>query len=504
MLFKYCSVASAGGTALNIPALAGSLSGKASSRIALLQLLCTGTVNTESQAAAAGASGNNWPQNAQQQRQQQHSGGSAANAADIRRFCGLSELHKAALCIVAAVLRCGDFCWAWSDVLTALDSAVGTAGHGIMSQPDLLLQTVLLYCQAEEQLAAELSQQAVQQDSVLLTDVLQQQQYGTGVSIASAAALAAAAAQLPVPGCILHALEKLGRSLPGQLSPNHPAAQWMLARAGQLPGAVQLLLQRWLAELLPGSTAGSTINTVQAEAPARADIHQQACAAIAGALMQHPAVSPVVLKLARSCFDNKQQLQLAGWLCVLTSTLYSSSSGNSGSGSDGSNSFGYQYYVGLQGASGSSLCSSTTSSSSSFGLVQQLLLGRTGVLELCRRVLLSTAGTVSSCWSSGYLVLCCNSCLLAAVVAVGATARHDGADATAAATAGALADAVRNTVAAWQQLSQQLLQHGIQQVSGAQGVLFACYVQRTQQHEPGKAYISSCSRQLPGMASFAT
>jgi hypothetical protein len=482
----------AGSSAPNIPALPAALSSKASSRIALLELLCT--------AAAP-------PTNAQtntashQQSQRCAAAAAAAATADIRRFCGVSELHKAALCVVAAVLRCGDSCWAWQDVLTALDAAVGSAGPGILSQPDLLLQIVLLYCQIEQQLAGDLAQQAVQLDAVLLVDIPQQQQQGLGAAGGSssngrAVALAAAAAQLPMPSNILHAVEKLGRSLPNGLHPGHTAAQWIVAHSGQLQGATRVLLQRWLAALLPacansstesaaaaaaGSGSSGAVGTGQmqqgtpaVDAPGVQQQQQQqeeGCAALVGLLLKFPGALQVAVQLARSCLEAKQQqqqLQLASWLCILTATLHSVGSSTSGSSSSSSgcdpNEWEYLSYVSLQGAGSNANAGSI--SSSSVGL-QQLLLGPAGVLELCKRSLLAAAGSAGSSWGSSLVVLACNSCLLAAVNAAAA----------AAAAGDEGSGSVDGSYAVRQQLEQQLLQYGIQQVRAPYVSLFrfACY-----------------------------
>jgi hypothetical protein len=444
--------------------------------MALLDLLCSAA------AAAAPAHPSNHTHAPSHQQQQQHRNTSATAAADIRRFCGISELHKAALSIVAAVLRCGDACWALADVLTALDAAVGGAGPGILTQPDILLQVVLLYCQTEQQLAADLAQQAVQLDAVLLVDVPQQQQQGVAGSgsLGNAVALAAAAAQLPVPSCILHALEKCGRSLPGSLQPDHAAAQWIVAQAAHLPGAARLLLQRWLAVLLPatcssteaaaaaaaasggsGSAAGATqMQQSYAEAASLEQQQQQQqqrqqqqqeerCAAIVTLLLKFPGALQLAVQLARSCLEAKQQQQqqqqqqLVGWLCILTAALQSLGSSSSSAAWD------YLSYVSMQGVKGANQLSSSSMR------LQQLLLGPSGVLELLKRCLLAAAGSAVSSWRSSLVVWACSSCLLAAV------------DAAAAAAAAAAAEEAGSSeaVAARLLLQQQLLQYGIQQVS---------------------------------------
>jgi hypothetical protein len=479
-LFDFCLLCCrAGKSTPNIPALAAALSSKASSRIALLELLCS-TAAPPANAATNTASH-------QQSQRCAAAAAAAAATADIRRFCGVSELHKAALCIVAAVLRCGDSCWAWQDVLTALDAAVCSAGPGILSQPDLLLQIVLLYCQTEQQLAVDLAQQAVQLGTVLLVDVPQQQQglgaAGGGSSSSRAVALAAAAAQLPVPGSIMHAVEKLGKSMPNGLQPEHSAAQWIVAHAGQLPGATSVLLQRWLAAILPACVNSSTDSAAAAAAgtgngnsgaPCTGQTQQQGtsavgaavvqqqqqevCVALVGLLIKFPGALQMAVQLARSCVEAKQQqqqqqqLQLAGWLCILTAALHSlgSSSTGSSSGSSGGcdpSELEYLSYVSLQGTG-------CNSSSSSVGL-QQLLLGPSGVLELCKRSLLAAAGSAGSSWGSTLVLLACNSCLLAAV------------NATAAAAAAAADEEVGSGVECYNmrhKLEQHLLQYGIQQV----------------------------------------
>jgi hypothetical protein len=359
-----------------------------------------------------------------------------------------------------------------------------------LSQPDLLLQIVLLYCQTEQQLAGDLAQQAVQLDAVLLVDIPQQQQGlgaagGSSSSNGRAVALAAAAAQLPVPNSILHAVEKLGRSLPNGLHPEHTAAQWIVAHSGQLQGATRVLLQRWLAALLPACANSSTDSAAAAagsgssgalgtgqmqqgmsavDAPVVQQQQQEGCAALVGLLLKFPGALQVAVQLARSCLEAKQQqqqqqqqqLQLAGWLCILTATLHSlgsSTSGNSSSsGGCDPSEWEYLSYVSLQGTGSDANAGSISSSSVR---LQQLLLGPAGVLELCKRSLLAAAGSAGSSWGSSLVVLACNSCLLAAVnaaAAAAAAAANDGAG---------IGD---GSYAVRQQLEQQLLQYGIQQV----------------------------------------
>jgi hypothetical protein len=378
------------------------------------------------------------------------------------------------------VLRCGDACWAWQDVLTALDAAVGSAGHGILSQPDLLLQIVLLYCQTEQQLAAELAQQAVQLDSVLLVDVPQQQQQQLGAAGGSSSqgrsvALAAAAAQLPLPSYILHAVEKCGRSMPAGLGPEHTAAQWVVAHAAQLPGAARMLLQRWLAALLPARTSteaaaaatsnGSAAGIAQAQQGTSKAVDEQqqqqeeGCAALVGLLLKFSGALQLAVQLARGCLEAKQQQQLAGWLCILTAALHSLGMGSSTGGSSSSGSkdaeWDYLSYLSVQGTG----CEAVIAGSSSSSVrLQQLLLGPSGLLELWKRSLLAAAGLASSSWGSSMVVWACSSCLLAAVDAVTAAA---------AAAAGPGQEDAGSSVAVGLrlQMEQQLLQYGIQQVS---------------------------------------
>jgi hypothetical protein len=468
--YACCRVSCAGSSPPNIPALAAALSSKASSRIALLELLCS--------AAATPANPTHNNSTTSHQQSQRCAAAAAAATADIRRFCVVSELHKAALCIVAAVLRCGDSCWAWHDILTALDAAVGSAGPGILSQPDLLLQIVLLYCQTEQQLAGDLADQAVQLDTVLLVDVPQQQQeLGAGGSSSRAVALATAAAQLPAASNILHAVEKLGRSLPAGLHPEHTAAQWIVAHAAQLPGAARLLLQRWLAALLPACAHSSSADSAAAAAassssgaPGTAQAQQgmcevgaagvqqqqqqqqEGCAALVDVLLKFPVALQLAVQLSRSFLEDKQQQQqLAGWLCILTAALHkfgNSTGGSSSSSSSGPDQWEYLSYVSLQGAG----VSGNIGSSSSVRL-QQLLLGPSGVLELCKRSLLAAAGSACHSWGSSFVVMACSSCLLAAVTAAAAAAVGLGEEA-----------ARGDACAVRQQLEQQLLQYGIQQV----------------------------------------
>jgi len=75
----------------------------------------------------------------QQQQQQGCSRTSGASA-------GVSDVQRAALCIVAAPVRAGDpEGWALQDVLTALNAVVAAAGPGMLSQGDLLVSIISLY-----------------------------------------------------------------------------------------------------------------------------------------------------------------------------------------------------------------------------------------------------------------------------------------------------------------------------------------------------------------------
>lgn len=323
-----------------LPSLAASLASRVGSRLQLLELLCS----SSSTAAAAAATG-------------------TTTSGDIRRFCGISELHKAALCVVAAVLYSGDLCWELCDVLVALDAAVGGAGPAILSQPDLLLSVVRLYAQVEQQLTSDLQHQ--------------QHQLHTDHAVAFETADLAAdsmhdQAPLCPPAAIVRALGRMSAAHLTQLQPGDVAAGWVLSQPTVLPGPARLLLQQWMQQLLapqaaaaqagtggarPGTALGSTQTPPAAAASQSVDgstqghfqhqkqqqqgkqkqqqdehlsqqlqLQQQADGlweALLAALLQHPAALSAVLRLLQDCLENlhQQRAHAAAWMAALTAVL---------------------------------------------------------------------------------------------------------------------------------------------------------------------------------------
>lgn len=383
----------------------------------------------------------------------------AGNTADIRRFCGISDMHKAALCVVAAAVRSGGVCWSWLDVLTALDAAVGNAGPGMMSQPDLLYNIVQLYCQVEQQLAADLASQQysiAHSDGVMLTDQQQQQQYLTNGTGGVQGGFEVAVQQLPVPNAVLHVLQKLGTAMP-QLQPDEITAQWILARATQLPACVQQLLQRWMAALLPKATSAAAFNDSNAatscpQAAAVLEVKQQELsAALIAALARYPSAVKEALLAAKQCLEEKQQLQLAGWLTVFAGVLVSCSSGSHPHTPHSPHD--YLAVISYQSISKHTSNSAGRASSNSSSMIQlpDLVYGPSGLLELLRRSLLASLSAAASSVRASCVVVGCNTALLATVIAAGAAASAGGANGGVAGDAGSCS-------------GERLLQQGMQQV----------------------------------------
>jgi hypothetical protein len=421
------------GAATNLAPLAATLATHVHSRLQLLELLCTSPNNSTQQ---------------QQQGWSRHgssSGGrsGSSGSSDIRRFCGLSELHKVGLCLVAAALYCGDLCWVLGDVLTAVDSAVGHAGPAILSQPDVLLNIVRLYAQAEQQLLSDLQQQ----------EVLQLGTAGEAAAAAGGGGSMLAAAPSP-PGAIVHAVERLSAGQLASLHPGDVAAGWVLGLAAVLPGAVRLLLQRWMQLLLaaPAPAAGHDAVVSQQQQQQQetmrglSDQQVELCQAILSALQQHPAAVPAVLQLVQSCVDppqqqQQQQQQAAAWLAVLTSLLVSSSEKLTGAiraqaeqqqqqlVDGGLNTEGYdKTCVTLQLILLANPGSPTPAAAAAAGTVAVGVSGfgvvgthmsSSGLLHLTRKVLMSlcTAGWVSR-WGCCHLLFACSSCLTAVAAAI--------------------------------------------------------------------------------------
>lgn len=351
----------------------------------------------------------------------------------------MSDLSKGALCIVAAAVRSGDICWSWQDVLITLDAVVAHAGPGVLSQSDLLYNIVLLYIQVEQQLAADLvSQQCsmICSDGVLLSDQQQQQQYmtyagasGDPQTTAAAAAVAGrglspidlAVQHLPTPSAILHAIQKAATTLPTS-QPEDDIAQWVLARAMQLPAAAQQLLQRWMLLLLPAPPAaaaagdsGSCNGTSQSlEAQLQLQQQQQVSASLMSVLGMYPTALVEVLHTAKQCQESKQQQQqLAAWLTVITGAVQSSSS-HSSSGNYLAAVSRHVYAARYNTDGGAQTAGS--SSSTSWTLLPELLLGPSGTLELLRRSLLGHLSAAASSIGASCVIISCNNALLAVML----------------------------------------------------------------------------------------
>jgi hypothetical protein len=386
-------------------------------------------------------------------------------SSDIRRFCGVSELHKGALCILAAALYCGDICWDLGDVLTAADAAVGYAGAAVLSQPELLLNIVRLYSQVEQQLLSDLQQQQVLQLQATAGDP-------TAAALGVGGMEGIRAAPAP-PAAIVHALERVTLAQLASLKPDDVAVGWMLGQAAVVPSAVRLLLQLWMQQLLvaPGAlpaaaTAGEPGAALSQQQQLREEVseqQQELCRAVLAALQQQPAAMAAVLQLLHSGLDPQQQQQGQGlqaasaWLAVLTVALSTSSEQLARALS----SCAQQQHSLLpqEPAAGDN------DTASSCSILQQLLLGgsssslvaaaaggggRTGgLLQLTRKVLMSACtGSWASSWCSCHLLLaCCNSLTaVAAAVSSGAVATLGGGGADK------------------QEQEQWLLQQGVQQV----------------------------------------
>jgi hypothetical protein len=481
--------------------LATTLATKTTSRLQVLQILAS--------PAASSAQSQQQQQVGAVRQEHGSSGGrrrgsnGSSGSSDIRRFYGVSELHKALLCVAAAAMYSEDCCWNLQDVLTALDAAVGHAGPAVLSQPELLLSITRLYAQVEQQLLLDMQQQ----------DVLQLQAGQDGMSESATAAAAAAGMMVsgcqhgqlaapPAPAALLAALERMNA---GQLSSLHPldvAAGWMMSHADVLLGAVRLLLQRWM-QLLLTSAAVQVPPGMQGDAAAGAnraadkgvavpqqqqqmfgelsEQQQELLQAVLAALQQQPAAVVFVLHLVRDCMDPQQQqhqVHTAAWLAVLSAVLASSS-----------NKLESSIMLQAQQQQQYSTAAHSTADdiNSSFTMLQVLLAGQfhnsmpaqnagynknsgnsgsssNGIrlLQLTSKILMSSTCTAS--WvntrSSCLLLFACSSCLGAVAAALSTGA------AGAAATTSACAEGGNK-----RELEQLLLQQGCQQVGPTCGLM---------------------------------
>lgn len=439
------------GSRPNLASLASSLATKARSRLQLLELLCTNpNASTQQQQQQF------YHQGGSQQQGNSGSGGrrgissSSNGSADIRRFCGVSELHKASLCVVAAALHAGDICWGLGDVLTATDAAVGHAGPAMLSQPELLLSITRLYAQVEQQLLLDLQQQ-----EVLQLQAAERHGY-------SSQAPAAAAASLPPPAAIVHVLGKMSAAQLSVLRPDDAAAEWLLGQAAVLPGAVRLLLLHWMQLLLlppPAATSSTAAASGQAadagsvQQQWRKEQQQNLVSGLLSALQQQPAAVSTVLQLVEDCLQpqqQQQQRQAAAWLAVLGSLLTSSS--NSVAGAVRSQQWQQEMTAGAEGSGRASvtllsllLGSQANADTDAAGGGLRAQAGCSLLLLTCK--VLASAGWDSS-WGCCYLLFACSSCLIAVAAAVASEA--------AAAVCAQAKDA-----------EQRLMQQGIQQVRRA-------------------------------------
>ena len=168
--------------------------------------------------------------------------------------------------------------------------------------------------------------------------------------------------QLQQPAAILHALSRMSALQLTHLHPSDAAAGWILAQAAVLPGAVQLLMQQWMQQLVaPQDNSVAVCNSgaaliaapgaagaqgAQCEGPREQHQQQQELSlqqrelldALLAAVVQQPAAVSAMLLLLQDVLEiqqSKQQQQqqqqqpqqqqqhgqLAAWLAVLTAVL---------------------------------------------------------------------------------------------------------------------------------------------------------------------------------------
>ena len=198
-------------------------------------------------------------------------GGGAATGAGIRRFCGVSDLQRAALVILRAALSSGAGGappLPLAGALEALNGLVASAGPGFAAQPALLVAVARAYADAEAQLLALLQLEAA-------------------ANAAAVPGAGAAPACLPAPPpALCAALQLAGGAAAERLPPGHPVAAWVLFHAEGAPGAAQELLSGWLALLSAGDNAVD------------ADERRAFLAAAADALAAAPGALPLLLSAA--------------------------------------------------------------------------------------------------------------------------------------------------------------------------------------------------------------
>jgi hypothetical protein len=205
-------------------------------------------------------------------------GGPGAGMGSIRRFCGISDVQRAALLLLRAALRssCGAVCWQLGRVLEALNTLVEAGGPSFASQPDLLVKITQIYVEAEDQLAVALTQQA-----------------GADPRGVTSGALPAPARPPPPPAicAVLQRTAQLSECLP----PGHPVAAWLLARAVTSPAVVQRLLGAWLAACAPLG-----LSREEHELTNEDEAAQQRTQEVAAALADAPGALPLLSHAAAS------------------------------------------------------------------------------------------------------------------------------------------------------------------------------------------------------------